>query len=108
MSIEEGTGITYWISGPKKRGGDKAKATPVSSLIDIRVIARIASSIASTEAPLPIFFCHSSLLLRLRAAAVLRSWARLDRCTPKKAQSRSISSATVEQFLGYPMYRRAR
>jgi hypothetical protein len=35
--IEEGTGITYWISGPKKRGGDKLYGGVVEIDEDARV-----------------------------------------------------------------------
>ena len=35
--IEEGTGVTYWISGPKKRGGDKLYGGVVEIDDDARV-----------------------------------------------------------------------
>jgi hypothetical protein len=35
--IEEGTGVTYWISGPKKRGGDKLYGGVVEIDEDARI-----------------------------------------------------------------------
>ena len=35
--VEEGTGITYWISGPKKRGGDRLYGGTIEIDEDARV-----------------------------------------------------------------------